>query len=68
MKIKNTVFSKEQLKAIKNANINIDFQKDYSDDELLTLEEKFENLIMDNQFKNVKFYENILDVFQDATK
>lgn len=68
MKIPANIFNEEQLKEIKKAGINIDFQKDYSADEILILEDKFENLVMDNQFNKVSFYENLLDTFQDATK
>lgn len=68
MKIPANVFNEEQLKEIKKAGIKIDFQKNYSDDEILMLEDKFENLVMDNQFNKVSFYENLLDIFQDTTK
>lgn len=62
------LFDEIQINAIKKQGIEIDFEKDYSDDEILMLEDKFENLVMDNQFNKVSFYENLLDTFQDATK
>lgn len=68
MKLPTNIFNAEQLKLIKNSGIIIDYKKDYSDDEILALEEKFENLVMDNQFNDVSFYEHLLDTFQDATK
>lgn len=68
MKMLSNLFDEIQVNAIKKAGIKIDFQKDYSDDKILMLEDKFENLVMDNQFNKVSFYENLLDTFQDATK
>lgn len=68
MKMPSNLFDEIQINAIKKQGIEIDFEKDYSDDEILMLEDKFENLVMDNQFNKVSFYENLLDTFQDATK
>lgn len=72
MKIPSNLFDEIQVNAIKKQGIEIDFEKDYTDDEIVDIEQKLEDCMLDNGFTNCEpnekcsFWEKIFDDFQDA--
>lgn len=71
MKISRTLYDKVQLDALKEHGVVFDFDKDYTDDEIVSLEDAIADMMMDYGFTNCEpndkcaFWEKIFDTFQD---
>lgn len=72
MLIPSNLYNEEQLQRLKANEIVFDFERDYTDDEILDIEDKIVDCMLSQGFgldgeptKDCAFWENILDVFQD---
>ena len=72
MKIPNDLYYDKQLAALKKAGIVLDFEKDYTDSEIVDIEGKLQDACLDYGFENgvpnkdCAFWEKITDAFQDT--
>ena len=73
MKIDISQFTEKQIELLKSKHIIFDNTKDYSDDELIDLEQKIANIMIDcgvtkdgEPTKQFIIWENIHDVFLDV--
>ena len=73
MKLPEDMYNEEELKAIKDAKIEIDFSKEYTAEELGDLEIRLKDACLDYGFtkcqpnKNCTMWERICDVFIEVT-
>ena len=68
MKIPKDAYNKKQLAALAKNGVIFDFNKDYSDDEICSLEDKIGDMVMDNATSldydsNRDFWERLIDIF-----
>ena len=73
MKLPEDMYNAEELEAIKNAKIDIDFNREYTEDEIADLEIALKNACLDYGFTKCKpndkckMWEKICDDFIDVT-
>ena len=73
MKLPENMYNSEELEAIKNAKIDLDFNKEYSSDEIGDITLKLQDACLDYGFTKCKpndkckMWERICDVFIDVT-
>ena len=73
MKLPENLFNKEELEAIENAKIEIDFSKNYTEDEISELEIQLKDACLDYGFtkgnpnSKCKMWEKICDDFIEVT-
>ncbi|MBR0101090.1 MAG: hypothetical protein IJP90_15455 [Treponema sp.] len=71
MKIPSKLFDKQQIDALGKIGIVFDFDKDYTDNEVVDIEDKLQDACLDYGFNGGEpndkcaFWEKICDAFQD---
>lgn len=70
MKIPKDAYNEKQLAALAKNGVVFDFGKDYSDDEICSLEDKIGDMVMDNASSldsdsKRDFWESLIDIFVD---
>lgn len=72
MKIPKNIYSDKQLEALAKHDLNLDFSKDYLNDDIADVEEVLADIMMDEGFtdgepnENCAFWEKIFDTWQDV--